>query len=109
MELEPQSAILANGTGVSTPWGAVSTRDNSVFFPGLSYFLDTWNDPWTGDETLSSQGGAGSIIYEPQLIRDRPVGGTGDFHTLRGGINSGDRSVFVPGLLSELYSRRPHM
>ena len=33
-----QSAILANGTGVSTPWGAVSTRENSVFFPRLSKF-----------------------------------------------------------------------
>ena len=35
-------------------------------------------------------------------MRDRPVGGTGDFHTVRGGINPGDISVFVPGLL-ELY------
>ena len=33
-----QSAILADGTGVSTPWGPVSTRENSVFFPRLSNF-----------------------------------------------------------------------
>ena len=53
------------------------------------------------DGTLSSPGGAGSTIYEPQPIRDRLVGGIGDFHTVRGGINPGDISVFVPGL-SEL-------
>ena len=28
----------SNGTGVSTPWGAVPTRENSVFFPSLSNF-----------------------------------------------------------------------
>ena len=61
--------------------------------------------PWTGDGTLSSPGGAGSIIYKPQPIRDRPVGGIGDFHTVRGGINPGDISVFVPGL-SEVYIRK---
>ena len=33
-----QSAILANGTGVSTPWGEVSTRENSIFFSRLSNF-----------------------------------------------------------------------
>ena len=60
------------------------------------------NDSLTGDGTLSSSGGAGSIIYEPQPIRDWPVGGIGDFHAVRGGINPGDISVFVPGL-SELY------
>ena len=53
-------------------------------------------------ENLSSTGGDGSIIYESQLIRDTPVGGIGDFHTVRGGINPDDISVFVPGL-SELY------
>ena len=52
--------------------------------------------------TLSSPGGAGSIIHEPQAIRDRPVGETGDFHTVRGGISPGDISVFVSGS-SELY------
>ena len=61
-----------------------------------------WNDPWTGNRNLSSPGGAGSITYEPQPIRDRAVGVIGDFHTaVRGGINPGDISVFVPGL-SEL-------
>ena len=37
-----------------------------------------------------------------QLRRDRPVGGIGNFHTVRGGINPGDISVLVPGL-SKLY------
>ena len=60
------------------------------------------NNPWTGDDTLSSPGEDGSIIYELQPIRDRPVGGVGDFHTVREGINSGAISVFVPGS-SELY------
>ena len=100
MELEPQSISDSSqwNWGFHTVGGGVDPRELG-FLPRVVLFLDTWNDPWTGDETLSSQGGAGSIIYEPQLIRDRPVGGTGDFHTLRGGINSGDRSVFVPGLL----------
>ena len=81
--------------------GGVDPRELG-FLPPLVYFLDIWNDPWTGDGTLSSPGGAGSTIHEPQPIRDRPVGGIGDFHTVRGGINPGDVSVFVPGL-SELY------
>ena len=55
-----------------------------------------------GETGCASPGGAGSIIYEPQPIRDRLVGGIEDFHTVRGGINPGDISVFVPGL-SESY------
>ena len=34
-------------------------------------------------------------MYEPQPIGDRPVGGIGDFHTVRGGINPGDRYIRV--------------
>ena len=49
--------------------------------------------PGTGDGTLSSPGGPGSIIYDLQPIRDRPVGGVRDFHTVRGGINPGDICV----------------
>ena len=37
--------------------------------------------------------GSGSIIYDPQPIRDRPVGGVGNFHTVRGDINPGDIRV----------------
>ena len=81
--------------------GGVDPRELG-FLPPFEKFLDIGNDPWTGDGALSSPGGAGSIIYELQPTRDRPVGGIGDFHTLRGGINTGDMSVFVPGL-SELY------
>ena len=33
-----QSAILANGTGASTPLGAVSIGENSLLFPRLSNF-----------------------------------------------------------------------
>ena len=39
------------------------------------------------------RGGAGSIMYDPQQIRDQPVGGVGGFHTVRGGINPGDIRV----------------
>ena len=52
--------------------------------------------------SLLSPGGAGSTIYEPQPIRDRPVGRIEDFHTARGGINPGDICVFVPVLLNGL-------
>ena len=38
------------------------------------------------------------LIYYSQPIRDRPVGGIGDFHSVRGGANAGDISLFVPGL-----------
>ena len=50
---------LANGIGASSPCGAVSTRESSVFFPLLVIGLDIWNGLWTGDGTLSSRGGAG--------------------------------------------------
>ena len=43
--------------------------------------------------TLSSPGGAGSIIYDPQPIGGWPVGGVGDFRTVRRGINPGDIRV----------------
>ena len=52
-----------------------------------------WNDRWTGDGTLWCPGGGHSILYDPQPIRDRPDGGVGDFHTVRGGINPGDIHV----------------
>ena len=100
MELEPISDSRQWGWG-STPWGAVSTRENSVF-PVCLIFRYMVNGPWTGNGTLLSPGGVGSIIYEPQPIRDRPVCGIGDFHTVWGGINPGDISVFVSGL-SEFY------
>ena len=34
------------------------------------------------------------MICESQPIRDRPVGGIGDFHTVRGGINPGDMVIY---------------
>ena len=30
------------------------------------------------------------MIYDPQPIRDRPVGGVGNFHNVRGDINPVD-------------------
>ena len=65
--------------------GGVDPRELGFLSPFVE-FLDIWNEPWTGDGTLSSPGVGGSIIYEPRPTRDRPVGGIGDFHTVRGGI-----------------------
>ena len=61
---------------------------------------------------------AGSILYNPQPIRDRQVGEVGDFHTVRGGISPSDIRVrsrvvgvvyvwmdYNPGM----GSYRPHM
>ena len=101
MELEPISDSSQWNWGFHTFGGGVDPRELG-FLPPFVQFLDIWNDHWTGDGTLSSHGGAGSIIYEPQPIKDRPVGGIGDFHNVRGGINPGDISVSVRGL-SELY------
>ena len=98
-----QSAILANGTRVSTPWGAVSTRENSVFFPHLSNFhIYIWNDPWTGGGTLSSSGrGLAQQYTNPsQLEIGRLV--ALEISTLCGEVSILVISVFVPGL-SELY------
>ena len=47
-----QSAILAIGTGVSTPLGAVSTRENSVFFPRLSKLIGMTPGPGMGPYRL---------------------------------------------------------
>ena len=101
MELEPISDSNQWNWGFYTV-GSDIDPERAQFLPPFVKFIYIWNDPWTGDGTLSSPGGAGSIIYEPQPINDRPVGDIGDFHTVRGGINPGDISVFVPGL-SELY------
>ena len=59
--------------------------------------LETWNDLWTGDGTLSSPRGADSIIYDSQPIRDRPVGGVG-ISTLCGDVSILVIFVFVAGL-----------
>ena len=74
------------------------------FRPLCAYFCKIENDLWTRDWTLSTPGGTGSIIYDTQPIRDRPVGGVGDFHTLREGVIPGDIHVFVHGL-TELHLR----
>ena len=50
------------------------------------------------DGTLSSPGGPGSIIHDPQPIRDRPVGGVGHFSTLRGEVSFLVINAFVSGL-----------
>ena len=61
------------------------------FIPRFFQLLEIYNGLRNGDGTLSSPGGADSIIHDPQPIRDRPVGGVGDyFHTVRRGINPGD-------------------
>ena len=99
VELEPISNFGQRGRGFHTVRGGDDRREIG-FIPRFVLLLDihTYNDLWTGDGTLSSPGGAGSIIYDPQPIRDRPVGGVGDFHAVRGDINSGDIHPFLfPG------------
>ena len=100
MELEPISDSSQWKWCFHNVGGGVDPRELG-FLPPFVKFWYVLNDPWTGDGTLSSPGGAGSMIYEPQPIRDRSVGGTVEIHTVRGGINHGDISVIVPGL-SEL-------
>ena len=107
MELEPISDSCQGNWGFHTVGGDVDRREHGVL-PWFVYFLGVWNDPWTGDGTLSSPGGAGSIIYKPQPIRDRLVGGVGNFHTVRGGINPGDIYIYIypcsfPGCRSCIY------
>ena len=67
-----QSAITQQDWGSLTVRGGVDLRTLG-FLPRLVEVLEIWNDLCTGDGTLSSRGGAGAT-YEPQPIRDRPVG-----------------------------------
>ena len=67
-----QSAISQRDWGFLTVWGGVDPRKLG-FLPRLVVVLEIWSDLWTGDGTLPSRDGAGST-YEPQPIRDRPVG-----------------------------------
>ena len=93
MELEP---ISDSSIELGFPHRRGRCRPEKARFPCpvclIYIYIYIWNYPWTGDGTLSSPGGAGSVIYEPQPIRDWPVGGIGDFHTVRGSINPGDIS-----------------
>ena len=78
----------------------MTTGEKLHLFPGLSN-LDIQNHLWTGNKALSSPGGAGFILYDRQPIRDRPVGGVGDFHTVRGEINPSDiHPCLFPGCRS---------
>ena len=89
---------LAYGIGVSSPCGAVSTRDSSIFFPGLSRYMERpldrrWDSilprwSWLNIRTIANQ---------------RSAGGVG-ISTPCGEVSTRMISVFVPGLL-ELCSR----
>ena len=86
MEPEPISDTSQWDWALHTVGGGVDPRVLD-FVPPIVQCLDIWNDSWTGDGTLSSPGGVGSIICEPQSIRDWPVSFIGDFHNVWGGIN----------------------
>ena len=93
--------VLANGVVASTPLGAETIGEKSVLLPALSNLLDMWNDFWTGDGTLPSAGGAGTILYEHQPTRDQPVVGVGHFHIVRRDINPGNfHPCLFPGCRS---------
>ena len=70
--------------GLHIVGGGVDPRELGFLLPFV-LLLDIyiWNGPWTGDGTLPSPGGSGSILYEPQPVRGRPVSGSGELHTLR--------------------------
>ena len=97
MELEPISDSSQWNWGFHTVGGRCRPERSRFSSPVCLIFryIYIWNDPWTGDGSLSSPRGAGSIINEPQPIRDRPVGGIRDSHIVRGGINLGDRYIRV--------------
>ena len=57
------------GTGVSPPWGAVSTREHSVFFPRLYYF-----------------------------VIDGMAPGPGGFHTVGGGVDPSALGFLPPSV-----------
>ena len=59
VELEPISDIMPTALDPS-PCGARSTRKRLFPPPWLVEGLEIWDDLWTGDETLSSRGGAGA-------------------------------------------------
>ena len=79
-----QYAISQRDWGFLTMQGSVDPRKG--FLPRLVEMLDIWNDLGAGDGILSSRGGAGST-YEPETIRDRPVGL--GFHHRAGRYQSG--------------------
>ena len=68
---------------VSTPWGAVSTRETTVFVPGLSEYGRIY-DPGVGS-------------YLPRVAQALRTPGW-RFHAVGGGIDP-RTIVFVPGLL----------
>ena len=78
MRLEPISDFSQRKRGFHTVRSGDDPRELG-FIPRFVSLLEIQKYLWTGDGTLSSPGGAGSIIYDPQVIRDRAVGGVGDF------------------------------
>ena len=103
MELEPISDYSQRSRGFHTVWGGDDRKEIGFIFRFVQLF-DVYNDIWTGDGTLSSSDGTGSIIYGPQQIKDRPVGWVGAFHAVRGDINPGDiHPCLFPGCRSCIY------
>ena len=82
---------LANGIGVFSPCGAVSTRESWVFFPG--WLMEFWR--------YGTTSGPGMGPYPPEVelaqhTNPNPseIGRWGwDFHTMRGGVNLDDVRV----------------
>ena len=78
MELEPISYFSQRSWGFHTVRGGDDLKELG-FIPRFVQLLEIYNGLRNGDGTLSSPGGAGSMIYDPQPIRDRPVGGVGNY------------------------------
>ena len=89
----PANQRSARGIGISTPCGAVSTRENSIFAPGVPEIRAM-------DGRLNR--GWGTIIpglpslYAPQPISDRPW--DWGSHILRGGVDPGELDIRPRGV-----------
>ena len=82
--------LYEHQVGVSTPSGAVSTRETTVFVPGLSE-LEMYGriyDPGMG-------------CYPPRVAMALRTSGCG-FHAVRGGIDPGDHR-FRPQFVGFVY------
>lgn len=63
----------ANGVGVSTLRGAISTRRITVSTPGLFEVVVVWQHSGSGGSTLSSPVGAGSTSPSQSAISQREM------------------------------------
>ena len=102
MELQPISDFSQRSWGFHTVRGGDDPRELG-FIPRFVKRLDIYSDLWTGDGSLLSPVGACSILYDPQPLTDRPVGGVvyvwmgSDSGVGRCRLQMTDTSCTIPG------------